>query len=167
MSRAPLSYTVGLPQSGTDKTPPADPGTKALGIQNQALRYAGLSVLSFVGNLGLLLLLHEGLGLSNYIAIPIAMACMTTFNFFTIRLAIFRNATANWLKQFAGFLASIAGFRVVEYISFIVLHGVLAVPYLPAYASILIAVAVTKFLFLRNILFAAPRPAPPITEPTS
>ena len=120
----------------------------------QASRFAMLSVISFAGHLALTGVLHERLGISSYVAVPIAMACITLFNFFSTRLAIFNPSERGWLKELLGFLASIAGFRVAEYAAFILLHGLLELPYLPAYTSILAVSAVCKVLFLRNILFA-------------
>lgn len=141
----------------------SDPPTNT--ISRQALRFAGLSGLSFAGYLGLTALLHEALGMSTYLAVPIAMACITLFNFFTLRLFIFQDSATPWLKQLTGFLASIAGFRAAEYLSFILLHGVLTLPYLPAYACILFASAACKFLFLRRVLFAPRIQSTPLAEP--
>ena len=135
-------------------------------IHAQALRFAALSVLSFAGYLGLTAFLHEFVGVSSYVAVPIAMACITLLNFYTLRLFIFDNAGRQWLTQLAGFLASIAGFRVAEYGCFLLLHGLLGFVYLYAYAVILFASAICKFIFLRSVLFAPVRPATPFVEPT-
>lgn len=140
--------------------------TRQRSISGQAVRFALLSAISFVGYLGLTALMHEGLGLSSYVAVPIAMACITLFNFFSLRLVIFKPTTRGWFAELLGFLASIAGFRVAEYAAFIVLHGLLDLPYLPAYAAILATSAVCKFLFLRNILFASATTPAPLAEPT-
>ncbi len=126
-------------------------------LRSQATRYALLSGISFAGNLGLTVLLHEIVGLSAYLAVPIALITMTLFNFFTIRHVVFTDAAGGIVKQFTGFVASIAGFRAAEYVGFVLLHGVFIVDYLPACAAILAASAVCKFLFLRRVVFAIPR----------
>lgn len=144
----------------------ADRRSHGLSFQQQAVRYALLSGLSFAGNLGLVVLLHEVIGLSSYLAVPIAMLCVTLFNFCTLKLAIFTQANRHWSRQLAGFLASIAGFRLAEYLCFLLLHGGLALPYLPAYGAILIVSAGCKFLFLRNILFAASGKTSHTSEPS-
>lgn len=135
-------------------------------LRFQAKRFVVLSAISFAGYLGLTALLHEQLGVSSYIAVPISMACITLFNFFTLKLFIFPSSELHWLKQLAGFITSIAGFRVAEYIAFLLLHGLIALPYLPAYATILGASAACKFLFLRTVLFAGPKQASVLPEPT-
>jgi len=140
--------------------------THTRSISGQAIRFAILSAVSFVGYLGLTALLHERMGINSYVAVPIAMACITLFNFFSLRLVIFKPSERGWLPDLLGFLASIAGFRFAEYAAFIVLHGLLGLPYLPAYAVILATSAVCKFMFLRNILFANARPPAPLAEAT-
>ena len=71
-------------------TPPPPVDTSPpLALRHQAVRYAVLSVISFVGNLALMVALHEWAGLSAYHAVPIAMACITTFNFYGIFQATF------------------------------------------------------------------------------
>jgi len=127
-------------------------------LRHQALRYAGLSVLSFSVNLSLVVALHEWAGLASYLAVAIAMVLVTVMNFCSIRLLVFdRTAKAGrWGTQFAGYLASTAGFRAAEYIAFLVLCGVLAQPYLPSYAAVLAISVVGKFLFLRGVVFAGP-----------
>lgn len=125
-------------------------------LRHQALRYAGLSVLSFGVNLSLVVILHEWAGLASYLAVAIAMALVTVMNFCTIRLLVFdRTAKAGrWRAQFAGYLASTAGFRAAEYLAFLLLCGLLLLPYLPAYAGVLACSVVGKFLFLRGYVFA-------------
>lgn len=135
-----------------------------LSMQSQALRYAMLSAVSFVGNLGLLFVLHEWIGISSYIAVPIAALSMTLFNFVTLRLVIFEATDRGLAKELAGFLASIALFRVAEYAAFVSLHGLLGMTYLYAYALVLVVSAVSKFLFMRSVLFAI-KPSPPSTSP--
>lgn len=133
-------------------------------MPQQATRFALLSALSFAGYLTLTALMTEVIGLSSYLSVPIAMLCITLFNFLTLRLFIFAPTGKGWFQELFGFVASIAGFRVAEYAAFVLLHGFLSMPYLWAYAGILAASAVCKFLFLRNILFAStPTPTPEAT----
>lgn len=135
-------------------------------LKRQAFAFAVLSAVSFVGYLGLTALFHELLQISTWLSVPIAMMCMTLFNFVTLRLFIFDNAAGRWTVQLAGFLASIIGFRAAEYASFLLLSGVLSIPYLPAYAGILLVSAICKFVFLRQILFAAERTSPALAKTT-
>lgn len=153
----------------TSPSPPSeyDAARRQPTIQSQALRYAFLSAVSFAGNLTLIAGLHEWGGLSTYLAVPIALVCMTLFNFFTIRMMVFTDSNRGLLQQFIGFISSIAGFRAAEYAGFILLHGVFAAPYLPAAAAILAVSAACKFLFLRRVVFAGPRNPAPLAEVTS
>lgn len=133
-------------------------------MSGQAARFAVLSGVSFIGYLGLTAFLHEVVGATSYAAVPIAMGCVTLFNFCTLRIWIFAPTERGWFKELTGFLASIAGFRAAEYAAFVLAHGLLGMPYLIAYATILALSAVGKFLFLRNILFAPARGATTLPE---
>lgn len=132
-------------------------------MRQQALRFALLSGLSFVVNLSTTYLLHEWVGWSSLVAVPIAMAIVTVMNFCVLRGFVFSGDGRGWWAQFAYFVLSIAGFRVAEYAAFVLLHGVLSSPYLITYAGILAASLVCKFLFLRGTVFrirVADRPEP-------
>ncbi len=143
-----------------------NPSPRANPLKRQALAFAVLSAVSFVGYLGLTALFHEVLNISTWLSVPIAMTCMTLFNFVTLRLFIFDNHAGRWTVQLAGFLASIVGFRAAEYACFLLLSGVLSIPYLPAYAGILLVSAVCKFVFLRQVLFAQKTTSPVLAETT-
>lgn len=146
-----------MTQAPATNLPRADRPMRDKSIHNQAARYAVLSVISFVGNLGLVYTLHEWAGLSPYLAVPIAMVCMTLFNFFTIRTVVFTDSRRGIATEFAGFITSIAAFRGAEYAGFALLHGLLTVAYLPAVAVVLAVSAGCKFLFLRSVVFAGPK----------
>ena len=133
-------------------------------VRQQAIVYALLSAVSFILNLGLTALLHEVVGLSSFVAVPIAMIVITFFNFCTLKLFIFDQSNGKWRHQLAGFIASIAGFRGVEYLCFTLFHGLFALPYLPVYSAILLASAVCKFVFLRSVLFTNRDKNPPIAQ---
>lgn len=122
-------------------------------IRHQALRFALLSGLSFTVNLSLVYALHEWAGMSSLIAVPIAMAVVTAMNFVALRWFVFGHDGRTWWSQMIGFVVSIAGFRLIEYLAFLLIHGLLGAPYLIAYAGILIASLVGKFLFLRGTVF--------------
>lgn len=118
--------------------------------------YALLSAVSFVGNIGLTVGFHEWAGISSFLAVPMAMTLITLFNFFSVKCFVFKNGWHQWGKQLTGFIASIFAFRVAEYVAFVLLHGLMAVPYTPAYAFILALSAGGKFFFLRQVLFVQP-----------
>lgn len=133
-------------------------------LSGQVFNYALLSAVSFAGNLGLTVWFHEWAGVSSFLAVPMAMALITLFNFYAIKLFVFKNGWHQWGKQLIGFIASIFAFRLAEYIAFVVFHGLMAVPYTPAYAFILAVSAACKFFFLRQVLFVQP-PRATLYEP--
>ena len=122
-------------------------------MRTQALRFALLSGLSFVVNLSLTAALHEALGLSSLIAVPIAMACVTVMNFGALRWFVFGHDGRSAWRQFVGFITSIAGFRLAEYLAFALVHGALGAPYLVTYAAILVCSLIGKFVLLRGTVF--------------
>jgi len=134
-------------------------------IRTQAFRFALLSGLSFVVNLSMTFALHEWIGLSSLIAVPIAMACVTTMNFAALRWFVFGHDGRGVWRQFVGFVGSIAGFRLVEYAAFALIHGVFGSPYLTTYAAILVASLIGKFLLLRGTVFRTHRPPTNQTAP--
>ncbi|MFN3167338.1 MAG: GtrA family protein [Phycisphaeraceae bacterium] len=133
-------------------------GAPAKPIKTQALRFALLSGLSFLVNLSMTALLHEWAGLSGLVAVPIAMACVTVMNFAALRWFVFGHDGRGVGHQFAGFVASIAGFRLAEYAAFALLHGVFGSPYLITYATILVASLIGKFTLLRGTVFRTYKP---------
>ena len=80
-------------------------------------------------------------------------------NFCVLRLFVFEQTGQSWRKQLAGYLASIAGFRAAEYGVFLLLCGVLALPYLPVFPLVLVVSLVGKFVFLRGMVFSGPSAA--------
>jgi putative flippase GtrA len=127
-------------------------------IRTQAFRFALLSGMSFVVNLSMTFALHERVGLSSLIAVPIAMACVTAMNFAALRWFVFGHDGRSVWHQFAGFVGSIAGFRLVEYAAFALFHGVFGSPYLTTYAAILVASLIGKFVLLRGTVFRTHKP---------
>lgn len=130
------------------------------------MQFALLSAISFAGYLVFTAILHDAIGINAYLSVAVAMVCITLFNFITLRRFIFEPTSRSWLSELIGFLASIAGFRVAEYAAFLLIHGALDTPYLLAYAGILGASALCKFIFLRNILFAKTLGKPPLARAT-
>jgi|GEM_PF-1875988 len=146
-----------MTQAAVQLMPVCEKASGGKTVKRQAFYYAVLSAVSLVGNLGLTALLHEMLGVSTWLSVPVAMTCMTLFNFFTLRVFIFDTHSSPWYLQLSGFVASIAGFRAMEYVAFLFLNCLLMIPYLPAYVGILLISAICKFLFMRQVLFAKRR----------
>lgn len=147
--------------------PPASqhrPKRKRDRVEKQALRYLLASIVSFVANLGIVAGLHQGLDVLPWVAVAVAMATVTVMNFVFMRQYVFDGKDGHWPRQFVAFVASIAGFRVVEYVLFVVLNSVLGLPVMPVYAGVLVLSFVIKFVYFRTRVFTTKRtPAPTAT----
>lgn len=155
----------GVARTGTTDEPKACGGVTG-SLLSQAARFAAASIAAFSGNIALTQFLHDVLTIPVTIAIPIAMTVMIVVNFAMLRLIVFRTTAGAWLPELGGYIASIIGFRAMEYVSFIAAHGFIGLPYLPTYSAILVTSMACKFLFLRSVLFArAVADAPPPSAP--
>jgi len=126
--------------------------------RTQASRYLVISLISFGLTLGLAEALRL-LPIGPEAAFALTLAVMLGLNFLACRMWIFQHDGKSVMMQFAQFVASIFGFRLVEYCGFIVLHNLLGLRYLWAIAAVLSASSVCKFLFFRGVVFAAAKPS--------
>jgi putative flippase GtrA len=132
-------------------------------------RYAVASAFSFGLVLGLSASLHELVGLSETLAVALALALAFAANFTLLRRWVFPGQVAPVHRQAAATaLASIA-FRLVEYGVFLALHLGLEINYLLATAASLCLSAAGKFAVYRGLIFnparATARSAAPATAP--
>lgn len=121
-----------------------------------AARFLQTSALSFVSYLGLTALLTEAAGVAPWASTLIAIVLVTKTNFWLMRRYVFPGEHAGWPRQFAGFVASIAVFRVLEYTAYLAGITLLGLPYLPCYAVILCVSFVLKFTVFSKHVFNRP-----------
>jgi len=119
-----------------------------------AIRFTFLSVASGVTNLGLTAALHELVGLSEELSYAIALVCALIQNFLGMRYFVYGASSQPWATQFLQFAGATAGFRGLEYLSFLVVHNVMGVHYLIAVAANMVVFTIAKFLFYRVAIFS-------------
>ena len=119
-------------------------------------RYCVGAGISFGLNLTLTWLLHDVLGAAAEMAFGVALVTVHTVNFFVGRHYIWGAQAGHAASQFARFSVSAAGFRIGEYVGFLVLHTLLHFPYLLVAAMVLAVSSVFKFFFYGSRVFVVP-----------
>ncbi len=104
-------------------------------------------------NLGLPVLLHEWLGIAERVAVAIALATAFVVNFVVARSYVYRAGGA-FGPQVLRFAAASAGFRIAEYLAFLILHAVFGLFYVLALGVVLVVSFGVKFVFYRSYVFA-------------
>ena len=124
-------------------------------------RFAALGAAGLVLNVVITVSLHEGLGVPEEIAFAVALAVVFVFSFLTSRYLIFSDAAhGDPKKQLLKFAIFSAGFRVSEYLGFLVLHTLLRLPYLPSIIAVLGVSFLTKFFTYSTLVFVDDREVP-------
>ena len=121
-------------------------------------RFAVMGGVGFVLNIGITVGLHEGLGAPEELAFGVALVVVFVFSFVTSRYLIFEGtAGGDPKKQLVKFAVSNAGFRVAEYVGFLVFHTVLGIPYVIAIVAVLAVSFLTKFFTYSTVVFVNDR----------
>ena len=115
-------------------------------------RYTQLAFASAGVTLGGPVLLHEWVGMTEPAAVAIALASAFVMNFFGARSYVFK-ANGFFTPQLLRFAAASAGFRIAEYVVFLVLHTVFGLFYVLALGVVLVVSTATKFVFYRTYVF--------------
>jgi len=121
-------------------------------ITGSGIRYVIQSLISAAGNLGITAALHEGFSVAEEIAYAVALVCVFAINFLGFRYFVYPGRHRPVAKQLAAFFLSSIGFRLTEYVSFVIL--IWWIPYQLAIVLILGVSFVTKFVFYRYRVFA-------------
>lgn len=125
---------------------------------SRLVRFAVMGGIGFALNIGITVGLHEGLGAPEELAFGVALAVVFIFSFFTSRYLIFKGASeGDPAKQLVKFAVSNAGFRVAEYVGFLVFHTVLGIPYVVAIVAVLAVSFLTKFFTYSTVVFVDDR----------
>ena len=119
---------------------------------HQAAYYLLATGLSAAITLGFPALLHELFFVEEEIAIAAGLFVAFIVNFLTTRLLVFRSS-GNVTKELSRFVLVSLGFRIGEYLAFLVLHSILGVFYILAMAIVLVISLVLKFLTYRGYVF--------------
>ena len=115
------------------------------------VRYIQISGLSFVVNVGLTIVLHEVCVLPEELAYAVALVVVFLMNFFAMRHYIYNGTRGTVGRQFAVYTGSAIGFRLSEYVVFLVLHTWLLGDYRMVVIGIATVAASAKFLYYRFV----------------
>ena len=121
-------------------------------IFGQAVRYLLMTGLSALVTLGIPALLHEVFDVGEELSVAISLVIAFCVNFLTTRLYVF-TSDGRVGPQLVRFALVSAGFRLGEYIAFLILHTWLGLMYLVALALVLIVSIVLKFFAYRQFVF--------------
>ncbi len=110
--------------------------------------------IGFAINVGLTAFLHEILGIPPGIAFAVALACAYAVNFFNNRKWVFASDAAA-VPQVVRFLSVSLGFRLAEYLVFLLLFNILGIHYLFAVLISLSSFYFLKFFVYKEIVFTS------------
>ncbi len=134
-----------------DRPPPRRQRLRALAAESA--RYVVVAGISFLWVMGSSAALHELVGLSQQLAVALALVSALGINFTLLRLFVFPGQSTAIGSQLAATAAVSASFRGLEYLGFLLLNGPVGLHYLTATAAALLASSLAKFLIYRNIVF--------------
>ena len=116
-------------------------------------RYALITGLSFVINLGLTVFLTEVIIFPEEASYAVALVTVFLINFFFMRYYIYVSHEGSAKRQFMFYMLSVIGFRGLEYISFLMIHTWLSVQYTLAIIEIHVCSAIVKFFYYKVVVF--------------
>jgi putative flippase GtrA len=117
-------------------------------------RFAAGGVLSSAVTLGVTALFREVFGIRESIAAAAGLASAMVVNFLFLRHVVFASGATPISRQLTMFLASNGVFRVLEYLGFLVVIGMLNVHYLLALIMVLGVSFLFKFLVYERFVFS-------------
>lgn len=120
----------------------------------QAVLFILATGIGFGINIGLTAFLHEILGIPPGISFAVALACAYIVNFFNNRKWVF-SSDAEVFPQTVRFLAVSLGFRLAEYLVFLLLYITLGLHYLAAVLISLCSFYFLKFFVYREVVFTS------------
>jgi len=116
-------------------------------------RFLAATALLFATNLGLTVLLHELLGLSERLAFAIALATAFGLGFLLMRHFIYRAASGSLTRQFLLYAPSAAAFRGAEYLTFLLLSTFTSLDYRLLVVLVLGTTFISKFFYYGAAVF--------------
>ena len=117
-------------------------------------RYAAVTGLCFIVNLGVTVLFTEVFSVYEEISYGFALSTVFFMNFFLMRYYIYRSSEDNLISQFILYAGSAIAFRGIEYGCFLLLHSWMGIPYGAAIVVIQGFSAVSKFIYYKRIVFS-------------
>lgn len=124
-----------------------------LTLASGPVRYLAWSGVSFVANVGLSVGLHEVVRLPAEWSFLLALVTMYFVNFCGLRCFVYRSVSQRPVKQFGTYVISASGFRVGEYLAFLIMHTLLGGPYRATVVGVLLASFLCKYAFYKYVVF--------------
>lgn len=123
----------------------------------QFARFVAVAPVSFGLNLLVTAVVHEMMGLPEEGSFAVALVTVFTFNFFVGRHVIFRSNEGDPRRQLVRYALSSGGFRLAEYLGFLIVHTGLNVHYIIAAMLVLGTSFICKFFFYGKVVFTNDR----------
>lgn len=121
------------------------------------LRFGSGAAVSFIGTLAVTYVATEWLGAQEEFSFAIAVVVMFFVNFFYLRYVVFLSTHTKWLPQMRNFLAASVGFRVAEYLAFLILLNAFHVHYMLSVVCVLGVSFLVKFQLFDKHVFGPHR----------
>ena len=107
------------------------------------------------------------LGLAKPFAYAIVLAGQVTLNFFLNRTFVFEKRGKSILQEFVPFVAGILGFRVADWLVYVLLVEVCGLYYLAVQLGNILVFSVPKFVFAERVFAARRERGLPVLETNS
>lgn len=119
---------------------------------DSARRFLVASVASFTVSVGSAVLTRKIPGLAEQYAAALALVIALVFNFFSMRLFVFRSR-GHIGREALEYTISSIGFRFAEYLVFLLLFQIAGLPYLMSFIAALGLSFIAKYFFHKNVTF--------------
>lgn len=127
------------------------------GSIGQLFRFGVSTGVSAAVTLGVPVLLHEGLGLEQKLAVAVSQSSALLLNFLMIRVFVFRSRRGA-RRDLAYYVGSAVAFRGMEYLTFLALFTFAGLFYFTALVLTLGASTLLKFVWYRFLFAERPEP---------
>ena len=123
-------------------------------LDARSFRWGVNTVASFVVNLGMTVGLHERLSVDPTVAYAVALLTVFLMNFVFFRYYVFSQPEPLPIRsQFMAYAGSAVGFRLAEYLFFLLIHVVFAVHYVVTIIAVQGASFIAKYFFYGAFVF--------------
>lgn len=116
------------------------------------VRFGSGAIVSFGSTLAITYVAAEWLALDEKLAFAVSLVCVFFINFAYLRFFVFQSKSP-WLQQLGNFFGASIGFRVAEYVGYLLLLDLLQLQYLLAVVVVLTISFLAKFFVFNNKVF--------------
>ena len=142
----------------TRLTPPGSAATSPLWIENERavrlIKFLAAGLPSFLLAIPANYWLAGWVGLAKPVAYGIVLAGQVTLNFFLNRVFVFEKRGKSILKEFVPFVVGIVGFRVADWLVYVLLMEVYGLYYLAVQLGNVLLFLLPKFVFAEGVFRA-------------